>query len=770
MNELQNPQASPPQDLEQLVEQAAFLGSFDPLSLVQQDGDQTSVELLGGLAERCVEVPVNDKFQWSLTPSARADAFERLTRDHRLHEVAKSASQNPLLDDLGGMLVKLLVDGVPSPAGVSPPELEMLRVASSFLAGASSSVPVHAINGEIERQSIDQGLAQLRSNGLVGRDDELDQIVKWMKEPGRNFGMMALSGIGGAGKSALLAELVVRLRGADWRGQPVVWLDFDHPNRIRLDQASLMSEFLRQLALHPGFDQRLAQQYRFYLEDVRVESGDYRSMESIGSVSIGNRSTWHAFLDGSGIKGLQLMVICDTFEEVLFRGEDERQQLLQLLHDLRSPPAVASVRVICAGRELPSSPDWKPELHIPLGDLSPAHAAALFRRSAAQPENSGWPVAALVEKFGGNPLVVKLLARQTIDGGAILGELLKDDVPADANSELIQGFLYTRILNRIRTQHPAVKKLAFPGLALRRVSPTLIHDVLAGPCGLGTPCERESAELFQELARQYWLVQATPDPQVVVHRKDLRRLMLLSMERRYAETIRRIHRDVAAFYDQGRDPALSPQEQRLEADYHRLLLGELPTLETDYAHQLLQTVGLDLPCIPTAARAALKLHAGRELNEAEVAALGDRDLELHQATVRERQSATGSTLKSFNDPDEGMSAANGADTVSVQHVRPRRDRPIDPAEIHRAFSVCDFHWLGSIASDVAELTFKHGSTLGRSREGRTLTESPLWQVCIGSLANGRREELAAMLCAKSPMLLANPAYVLSAAALSKTTR
>jgi hypothetical protein len=753
MNEPQNPQASSLHDLEQLVEQAAFLGSFDPLSLVAQEGEQTSAELLSGLAERCVEVPVNDRFQWALTPSARADAFERLTRDDRLHEVAASASRSLLLDDLGGMLVKLVVDGGPSPASVSPPELEMLRVASSFLGDASSSVPMHAINSEIERQSIDQGLAQLRSNGLVGRDAELGQIVKWINESAQRFSMMALSGIGGAGKSALLAELVVRLRGPDWRGHPVVWLDFDHPDRIRLDQASLMSELLRQLALHPGYDYRVAEKYRTYLLDAHAESGDYRSIESVGSASIGNLSAWHAFVDESDFSGLQLLVVCDTFEEVLCRGEDERQQLFQLLHGLSAPSEVARVRVICAGRELPGSPNWKPDLHIPVGDLSPEDAAALFRHCAAQPVKESWPVGALIEKFGGNPLVVKLLARQTIDGGAILGDLLKDDVPADANSELIQGFLYTRILNRIRTTLAAVRKLAFPGLAVRRVSPTLIRDVLAGPCGLGAPGDEECAELFRELARQYWLVQATPDPRVVVHRRDLRRLMLLSMEQRYADTIRQIHRDAAAFYAARRDPALTPQEQRLEGDYHRLLLGELPALETDYAHRLLQTVGTDMPCIPTAARAALKLYAGRELNGAEVNALGERDLKLHQATVRERQSATGATLESFSamqggthiDAVAGAGLNTGNKRGFEQPSLSQQKRPVDPAEIHRAFSLCDFHWLGSVAVEVAELTLEHGSTLGQSREGRTLTESPLWQVCIASLANGRRAELAATL-------------------------
>jgi len=754
MSEPQNPDTASSPALEQIVEQAAFLGSFDPRSLLSNDGSALYAELLGGLAERCVEVPVEDTFQWSLTPNARAQTFARLSRGQRLHAVAQSARHHPFLDQLGGMLVDLVIDGAPSPADIEPPELDMLRVASSLLGDALPSLPTQAINGELERRSIDQGLSQLRSGGLIGRDVQLDDILNWLKAPTDSFRMMGLSGIGGAGKSALLAELVSRVRGPDWRGQPVIWLDFDHPARIRLDQAGLMSELLRQVALHPGFDSALAQQGRAYLDNARVESGDYRTLEGLGSAQIGHISMWHDLLDKSRVRGLQLLVICDTFEEVLYRGEDERELLLQLLRRLGRPNETDSVRVICSGRELPGLPDWEPDHALALKDLPPEPAAELFWRTAGIPENAQWPVAALIEKFGGNPLVVKLLARQTAGNGAVLHRLLKDKVPAGADSEFVQGFLYTRILNRIRTDRPAVRKLALPGLALRRVSPILIRDVLAAPCGLGKLDNQECADLFHELARQFWLVQATPDAQVVLHRRDLRRLMLLGMESRYADAIREIHRGAVSFYEQARDPALSLDEQQLEADYHRLLLGELLTLETDYAHELLQTLGPDLACVPVSARATLKLHAGRTLSNDEVQALAGQDLDLHQASVRERQSATGNTLDSFESPQDGagvlVSAEAPADTDAAIPAAetlpdaPSRQRRIDPAEIHQAFALREFSWLAQVAIRVASLTFERGSSLGLSREGRTLTESPLWQVCIASLIQGQRGELVEM--------------------------
>lgn len=89
-----------------------------------------------------------------------------------------------------------------------------------------------------------------------------------------------------------------------------------------------------------------------------------------------------------------------------------------------------------------------------LNGLLPGPAPELFWRTAGIPQNARWPVAALVEKFGGNPLVVKLLARQTAGKEAVLDQLLEDKAPVGAHSEFVQGFLYTRILNRIRTEHP----------------------------------------------------------------------------------------------------------------------------------------------------------------------------------------------------------------------------------------------------------------------------------------------------------------------------
>nr|MCU0903713.1 hypothetical protein [Tabrizicola sp.] len=84
---------------------------------------------------------------------------------------------------------------------------------------------------------------------------------------------------------------------------------------------------------------------------------------------------------------------------------------------------------------------------------------------------------------------------------------------------------FTRILNRLPEQD--LQALANPGLVLRRVTPELILDVLAEPCGLPAGLDLVGArKLFERLVKMVWLVKPTAEAGVVEHIPDLRRRML----------------------------------------------------------------------------------------------------------------------------------------------------------------------------------------------------------------------------------------------------
>jgi len=118
---------------------------------------------------------------------------------------------------------------------------------------------------------------------------------------------------------------------------------------------------------------------------------------------------------------------------------------------------------------------------IDLQDLDPPDAVMLLTSSGLSPHAAEQ----LQPIVGGNPLLLRIAARLVRKlppkkRSAILQELASERVGLD--TELVQGVLYDRILQHIRDSK--VRKLAHPGLVLRRVTWRLIRDVLAEPCDL----------------------------------------------------------------------------------------------------------------------------------------------------------------------------------------------------------------------------------------------------------------------------------------------
>src|SRR6185295_5382988 len=91
----------------------------------------------------------------------------------------------------------------------------------------------------------------------------------------------------------------------------------------------------------------------------------------------------------------------------------------------------------------------------------------------------------LVRVFGGIPLSLKLVAALASKEESAGADLLAGQNGLSVlmmSDELIQGQLFGRILNNIANEQ--VRRVASPGLVLRRVNPGLILEVLNGPCQL----------------------------------------------------------------------------------------------------------------------------------------------------------------------------------------------------------------------------------------------------------------------------------------------
>src|SRR5262249_23187323 len=98
-------------------------------------------------------------------------------------------------------------------------------------------------------------------------------------------------------------------------------------------------------------------------------------------------------------------------------------------------------------------------------------------------------------------------------------QALVEEIAAKGESAAGQAFvgkLYeTRILRHVRNEY--ARKLAWPGLVVRRVTRDIIREKLATLCGLD-PQHTDAA--FDALANEVWMVERVGDE--LRHRQDLR--------------------------------------------------------------------------------------------------------------------------------------------------------------------------------------------------------------------------------------------------------
>jgi hypothetical protein len=235
---------------------------------------------------------------------------------------------------------------------------------------------------------------------------------------------------------------------------------------------------------------------------------------------------------------------------------------------------VPGLPVVVSGRA-----EWedRPVEQLPLGDLDPDAA-----RQVVIAERTPATVAAkVVELVGGNPLCLRL-AVQVLhrDGLEAFDGLAADDLSVSGaiRSQLVQGLLYKRILGHLHDKE--VKKLAFPGLTVRRIDPGVIREVLAVPCGLDVPDDATADDLFTRLSREIALVQPGRAG-ALYHRSDVRRVMLGLLRTESAGQYEAINRAAAEYYRARTAGQPTPDPAaRAEEIYHRLASGD-PIEEID---------------------------------------------------------------------------------------------------------------------------------------------------------------------------------------------
>ncbi|MFL1391221.1 AAA family ATPase [Pseudomonas tritici] len=604
---------------------AAFCGPFDMHRLVSFAPKSIRPILAKELIDQTESFTVNGRRRRLLSIALRRQILAAtLSRPALLHTLLSTVP--PAHDDAQGRTLRKLINGWrPELSRLSTERLGVLSIVLGWLQGletprnaegtiGSPWPQVSQIQQEQVRRARKIEIHNLLAGGMVGRESESRALLAFADKPGNADQIMIVTGAGGVGKSTLVARLANTLTN---RKQPTPVLNFDF-DRPALDPMGpgLTLELTRQLARFlPKSADALAQVRTVVRESFESRGGQSEHKQSSEASSVSSSSE-AAYLIGQEIIGTQLsqqpiVVLLDSFEAAATRGDEAVSAIRNWLATLSNQIGMYGVRTIIVGRAAESAANLlgvNESAVFELGPLSPENALRLLRQSGLDEKRS----TLVASSQDGNPLILRLLSRYLQENPQIAGNALLDE--DEINQPLSQGVLYRRILNRIGNgKNDPLRKLAYPGLALRVITPGLLRDVLS-PIVLNDKHQdaTQTTELFQRLAQQVWLVDKESE-RCVRHRRDLRAitLRLLRNDPEMASQVNQLHEKAVEYYTHTNDPDLPAGRARLEQVYHRLMLlapGEdLPTSE----RSLIQVaMAGEIDELPAHAAALVRLHTG----------------------------------------------------------------------------------------------------------------------------------------------------------------
>jgi adenylate kinase family enzyme len=431
---------------------------------------------------------------------------------------------------------------------------------------------------------------------------------------------LLLFGIGGVGKSTLLAKFILEhLEAQKTFRFPYVYLDFDRPNLSALEPETLLIEASRQLSIQyrdaPDLSLSFADFYKKWIGhfDVLLESASSNQI-NISSEKVTTKKSINKYNLVKEFEKLlkdlykhekkPFLIVLDTFEEVQYKGSEFVNAVLDFSEMLVENFPLT--RIVISGR---SPVDKKRLYELEVGNLDIEAAIQFVIKNGVSNDLIAKNIA---KELGGNPLTLKLATNIIKEQGTAA----LDDFNTSAGFSFfkkrlpelqIQGMLYERILAHIKNKE--VQKIAHPGMTLRKITPELILKVLAIPCKLDNMNSISDAEiLFKELRREVALITMV-NKDTVKHRSDVRKVMLkLIMASTQKDTAMEIHRAAVKFYSNRNHIA-----DKAEEFYHRLALGESPReLDSRWIDGVEDLLTPNLDELPEKARTFLMAKAGIE--------------------------------------------------------------------------------------------------------------------------------------------------------------
>lgn len=461
--------------------------------------------------------------RWTLRPSERM----RILRGAPSIEALRKARGDAAINDPNQAVIDRILKGPPFDlAEVETAVLPHWLQAARWFAGVVSGLPsVAEIHRLLARRRVRGKLQDIAGPSFRGRAEDLAAMAAWYAQS--DAGPLAIWGVGGIGKSALVARFAETLDG-----EPVLlWLDFDRVDLAPDDAVSILSALGEQCAAQlDGFEK--------YPTSPETWQTDARALGTVLAQAQRGRPA--------------PLLVMDSFE--VAQHADRHQEIWGVLEQILA--TMPRMRVIVTGR-------------APVGDLKLAGRAAVPMRLGGlrREDADAWLLeknilddalrAKVLDTAGGVPLVLKLAVRLVEAGGA--AALSKEDLP----KQLIEGFLYQRILDRV--MDGALRPLARGVLVLRRMTAPMLEEVL--PAWL--PEGSDAAATFERLRKEMALVEGEA---VLRVRPEVRAATLRLLEHEDAAFVREIDARAEAWYAKNAedDAALVA-----ELVYHRLRLGDV---------------------------------------------------------------------------------------------------------------------------------------------------------------------------------------------------
>lgn len=523
---------------------------------------------------------------WTLRPDVRRAALRRLGTIQAMRK-ARAANDGPVGDPHQRLFDKLLAGARPDPESMSREELGYLITTLDWLGSiAVVDLDVDEIRRRLPVADLLAPMKRLANRSFVGRERELQQLrdyvginstFSWKGTSWRFSGdnvhdfssrpPLMIAGAGGVGKSTLLARFILQhVERAGPNALPFVYLDIDRPLLQPEQPTTLLAEIARQLAIQwPAHADAL--EHIGGHADTLIASYDRLESTKVGSDA-------HDVVDelGNAVRTRNdrpILLVIDTFEEAQYLGPDVVRNIWSVLINLQEQ--LPLLRTVICGRSSLQG-EVEPIEEIVLGDLELKDAVELLRlefgTSQRVPNAALKELAALV---GTNPMSLKLAAAVVREQGL---EALSDietraQVMIRATSETVQARLYGRMLAHLHGDN--LQTLVYPGLVVRRITPEVVEEVLAQPCGIDLTAT-SAAVLVHALSREKAFIDTDPGDGALVYRQDVRRAMLRDIVSHVAPaTLSTIHSNAVNFYERQ-----SGLQARAEELYHRLMRRDAP--------------------------------------------------------------------------------------------------------------------------------------------------------------------------------------------------